>query len=258
MQQRSKMTNSAVEKFQCGVFESGDHKGEPKTQDTLWDGEVKGFGMRFSSKSRTRTYFFCYRVKGEKKETYVTIGRHNDPYRVDQARAKALELKAQMLSGVNPVAEAKRKQEDAERQTVLDKAQSTTLRQVMESYLVNKRTKHGPLRTATQLDMRRHSEKNLTSWLDEPVTAITRDKCLAKFTELSERAPQQANACMIYLRALLFYARELHATEDGQFPVLAVNPVTRLFKLKKPNPEKPSATRIPLNKIGACWNFLQK
>jgi hypothetical protein len=46
---QAKLTNAAVEKFTCGVFTSGKHKGESKPQDILWCGQVKGFGMRLSA-----------------------------------------------------------------------------------------------------------------------------------------------------------------------------------------------------------------
>jgi hypothetical protein len=51
---------------------------------------------------------------------------------------------------------------------------------------------------------------------------------------------------------------EMHATDDGQFPVRAINPVSRLWKLEKPSPDKPPDTRSPPDKVGACWNYLQK
>src|ERR1700736_4442680 len=91
--QRAKLTNGAVEQFQC---RSG------RKWDMLWDGDVKGFGMRLSAKSGTRTYFLQFRVKGSNAERQITIGRHSDPWRVDGARAKALELKAQMVNGLDP------------------------------------------------------------------------------------------------------------------------------------------------------------
>lgn len=260
---RKRLTNSSVEAFSCGVYGSGKRQGERKEQDTLWDSEVRGLGMRLSAKTGTRTYIFVHRVKGG-REVYVTIGRHNDGWRLGNGdprfdpRARAQELKLEMRRGVNPV-EREEQERAAERALqAKQKALGTTLQEVLEHYLIHHRTKHGPLRPATQKDMRRHCEKNLTEWLDKPVATITRDNCLAKFTELSARAPQQANLCMVYLRALLNHAREMHATDDGQFPVLAVNPVSRLWRLKKPNPEKPRDTRIPLSKLGACWNWLRK
>lgn len=250
---RMKLTNTVVERL---TFPAGatTETGKPLTQAVFWDTEVKGLGVRVSADGKTKAYVFQFRVKGSKQERNVTLGRHNDPLRIDQARAKALELKAQMVGGVetrSPRPSASRRQ--ASGRAMLDKALATNLRDVMEHYLLHRRTKHGPLRPATQKDIRRHCEVNLANWLDEPVATITRDRCLARFTELTARAPQHANACMVYLRALLNHAREMHATDDGQFPVLAVNPVSRLWKLKKPNPEKPKETRISLNKIGACW-----
>jgi integrase len=266
---RIKLTNTAVEKltFPVGIRTKHDNA---ITHFIFWDTEIKGLGVRLSANSKTKTYVLQHRVRSAKQERNISLGRHGDPvaladgslrrhaFGADDARTKALAHLAQLLNGVDPVVEAKRKREEEERRAAQQKAQSTTLREVLEHYLTHHRTKHGPLRAATQRDMRRHCENNLTTWLDEPVASITRDKCLARFTEISQRAPQQANACMTYLRALLNHAREMHATDDGQFPVLAVNPVSRLWKLKKPNPEKPRDTRIPLNKIGACWNWLQK
>lgn len=246
---RPKLTNSAVEKFQCR---------DGREQDTLWCGETRGFGVRVSSDGQTRTYFLQFRVKGTRTKRYITIGRHNDPWRVDDARAKAVGLKAQMLNGIDPVVEDERKQEEARSKAALNEATRASLREVMQHYLIHKRTKHGPLRPATQEDIRRHVETNLSAWADKPIAKITRDMCLVRFTELSARAPTQANQCMVYLRALLNHARELFATEDGEYPVLAVNPVTRMFKISSPNPSLPKTTRIPLNRVGAVWIMLQK
>lgn len=69
---RPKMTNTAVERFECR---------EGRKNDVLWDGDggVKGFGMRLSALSGVRTYFFQYRVKGSKQERAINIGRHNEP-----------------------------------------------------------------------------------------------------------------------------------------------------------------------------------
>lgn len=255
---RKKLTNTIVEAFAGGGrYTSGTKAGQLKEHDVLWDTEIKGLGVRYAMKSGTRSYIFQFRVKGQlNSEQTITLGRHNDPLRIDHARAKALELKAQMISGVNPIAEAKRKKDEAERQAALDKSLSTTLRAVIADYLENKRTKHGPLRPRSKRDIQ-DLEKRLATWLDEPVANITRDMCLAKFTAMSESTPTQANKMARNLRALLNHAREMHATDDGNFPILAVNPVSRMFKLRRPNPEKVSDTRIPLNKVGACWNWLR-
>jgi integrase len=63
---------------------------------------------------------------------------------------------------------------------------------------------------------------------------------------------------MSYLRALCNHARELRATEDDEYPVLPHNPVTKMFRLRKPDPEKVRTTRIPLEKVGAVGLMLEQ
>lgn len=262
---RKRLTNVMVEKFTCGVFTSGKFKGQPKPQDTIWDSEVKGFGCRLSAKMGTRTYVLVHRVKDTGKEVYITIGRHDDGWRLGSGdpqfdpRAKAQELKLKMRAGINPVEQAAQELAEKRARETRDTALATTLAQVTEHYLEHKRTKHGPLRLATKIDVRRHVEKNMSDWQDEPIASITRDKALAKFVAITERgAPSQANSCMVYLRALCNHAREMHVTPDGQYPILAVNPVTQMFRLRKPNPEKPRTGRVPLDRVGAVWSMLRK
>lgn len=245
-----KLTNSAVEKFVCP---------EGKKQAVKWDSETKGFGVRVTP-SGTRTYILQFRVKGSKQERQITIGRHNDPWRVDDARKKAGDIKKQMVEGTDPVLEAQRVKEEETKRAAQDKAQTVTLREIMNHYLTHKQTSHGtPLREASQRDIRRHVTINLADWADQPIANITRDMCLSRFAELSERAPGQANQCMVNLRALCNYASELYANEDGSYRILAVNPVQRMIKLRNGlNKETPKDGRIPLDRIGAVWNVLQK
>jgi integrase len=245
---RSKLTNGAVERFECR---------DGKAQDVLWDSEVRGFGLRLSRATGARTYILVYRVKGTNRERSISIGRHDDPWRVDQARARAIKLKSEMRDGIDPVEQERERQAQMRQQAARDEALSTTLREVMEDYLANRRTKHGPLRARTQQDIRTNCDSAFASWMDEPVASITRDRCLAKFTTLSERAPAAANLSFVYLRALLNHAREMHADEDGEYRLLSQNPVTRMFKLRKPNANKARDTRIPLDRVGACWNWLR-
>jgi len=246
---RPKLTNSSVEKFKCRLG---------RKQDRLWCGELRGFGVQVSADGATRTYFFDGRVKGRKDKRFIKIGRHNDPWRVDDARAIALELKTLMAKGIDPVEEEERKKKEAEKESTIEAALSETFRELMEDYVKNKRTKHGPLRPKTKADIRRHCNENLADWQDRPWARTTREMCLEKFRELSSRAPTQANGCVRYVRAMLNWDREKCATADGQYPVLPVNPVSRMFKLAKPNPSKPKDTRIPLKKVGACWLWLQE
>lgn len=255
MPNKIKLTTTAVERLcDAGIY---------------WDTQTHGLGVRVSDTGR-KTYFYKRRVKGSGKERSISLGRQGDPvlhngtvrsfpFGAEDARAKAAAVLAQLLAGVDPVAEQERKEAEAVALAQQDKAQSTTLRQMLEHYLVHRRTKHGALRQTTQSDIRKHIEGDLAKWLDLPMaTTITRDACLVRFTELSKHAPSSANLTMIYLRALCGHARELHAKEDGEYTIMATNPITRMFKLRKPNPKKARTRRIPLNKVGAVWLMLRR
>lgn len=245
----AKLTKERIEKFTCPPG---------RKQAVLWCSELRGFGVRATDKG-VKTYILQFRVKGTGQERQRSLGRYNDVTLYD-ARAEAEALKNAMRKGVDPAHEERRQREEREAQeaqaaaqAVKDEAQSVTLRHVMEEYLLNKRTRHGPLRAASKRDIERHMTTNLVDWLDQPVSTITRDK----FNELSERAPGQANQCFINLRALLNRARENYSTDDV-YPLLPFNPVERMFKLRKPNREEPRDRRIPIEKVGAVWHTLDK
>jgi integrase len=85
---RAKITKSAVDKMQ------------PWT--ALWDSEVKGFGCRRHG-TDGRHYLLRYRFNG--KQTFKKIGRHASPWTPDTARAEALRLLGQIVSGTNPAAQ---------------------------------------------------------------------------------------------------------------------------------------------------------
>ena len=238
-----------VEKFKCPPG---------KRYAFLWDAKVRGLAVRVSADGTTRTYLLQYRVKGSRQERQIKIGRHNDPYRIDQARAKAQALKAEMLGGVDPVIRDQQKADADKKAAVLTEAQTITLRQVMEHYLLHKRTRYGELRPASKRDIERHVTVNLADWADDPVSSIKRDACIERFDAISETSPSQAAQCFANLRALLNHARDMFETEDGEYPLLAVNPVQRMFKKRKPKPEKPKDTRIPLDRVRAVWAMVQQ
>lgn len=260
---RKKMTNAMVEAFTCR---------EGRKNDVLWDGGdggVKGFGMRLSAQTGTRTYIFQHRIKGSRQERQISICKHGDPWRVEAARKKAELLKAQFLGGVDPVTERQQKEGAKRKQAALDAALSTSLRTVMEHYLEHKRTKHGPLRPRTKQSIRDSIERYVPDWLDEPMAStVTRDACLVRFIKLSDNDINRktgqkgkkgaANQTMAYLRALANYARDLYEKEDGTPTIFALNPVTRMNKVRKLNPLKARKDRIPRDRIGTVWSMLRK
>ncbi|HEY4366809.1 MAG TPA: integrase family protein, partial [Steroidobacteraceae bacterium] len=249
--QRSKLTNSAIEKFVCR---------EGREQDALYCGELRGFGVKLSRRSGTKTFFLLGRVKGSKRERYISIGRFNAPYRVDQARTIALKLKAQMEEGTDPVEQREQKEAERQERAKLTDAQSATLQQMLDHYLEHKRTKRKkPLRPATKTDMRRSIETNLKAWLSLPVANLTRDMCYARFMELSKTAPVASNLTMVYLRSILNMAAEKYADEQGNFTILTTNPAARALKQAGGlNKEGASTRRIELARVGHVWLALKR
>jgi integrase len=82
----------------------------------LWDGELKGFGIKIAKGGR-KSYVCKYRVgNGRKAPTRrMTIGAHGSPWRVDQARAEARKLLGRAANGEDP---AKDKQDEKKQVTV--------------------------------------------------------------------------------------------------------------------------------------------
>jgi integrase len=62
---------------------------------------------------------------------------------------------------------------------------------------------------------------------------------------------------MVTLRALCNWAREQYASDD-EYPLLPVNPVTRMFKVRRKNPERARTRRLPIEKVGEVWAMLKK
>ena len=206
-------------------------------QTFVWCSQDHGFGVRLNA-SGTRTFVVQGRVDG--RERRVSIGRR-DVFTVDRARDRAREILRSMRMGIDPVAEKEKQAHMA-----------VTLRQAIADYGANKRTKNGPLKARTQMDIDAHSRRSFADWLDKPVTSITRDACADRFAELSKRGPTTANQAFRYLRSILNYARNRHWVDDE--PLLRHNPVDVLNYSW--HPAKARSERIPCDRIGAVWRML--
>lgn len=89
----------------------------PQEEDYfLWDGDLKGFGVKIAKGGR-KSYVCKYRVgNGRTAPTRrITIGAHGSPWTVDQARAEARKLLGRAANGEDP---AKEKQEEKKQITV--------------------------------------------------------------------------------------------------------------------------------------------
>ncbi|WP_342111035.1 site-specific integrase [Methylobacterium sp. SI9] len=84
MSDAKRITKSAVEAILPG--------------QTLWDAELKGFGVR--CQRRDRVYGLKYRLQGQQR--WFTIGKHGSPWTADQARREAKRLLGLVASGEDP------------------------------------------------------------------------------------------------------------------------------------------------------------
>jgi integrase len=79
----------------------------PDREVLLWDGDLKGFGLRVTPKG-VKSYVIQYRVGGGRGTSKrFTIGKHGSPYTPEAARKRAEELLRQAREGKDP-AQARR------------------------------------------------------------------------------------------------------------------------------------------------------
>lgn len=203
----------------------------------VWDAELRGFGIRLTPTAKT--YICQGRVNGRNRR--VSLGRHG-VITLLSARRKAQTVLAGFLDGVDP-SEVKKK----------DKALSMTLSGLVDLYIKEK----PDLKFNTTRDIRKHLKKNFSDWAGKPIVEITRDKVLGRFREITDRGSvAQANQAFRILRALLNFAKATQRI-DGK-PMLLENAVDILSDAKVWNRVPPRSGRIPMNQIGAVWNFIDE
>lgn len=206
----------------------------PLQEAFYWDDELKGFGIKVT---KTGIRFICQgRVNG--RERRITLGKYGI-FTTDQARKQARQFLQDMANGIDPVVERQKRE-----------AEQVTLGEIAAQYIKDRNLK--PL---TVDDINRHLNNIFSPFKDKPLKYITRDAVLKLFREKSEQSPAQANQAFRILRALINYAMATH--RPCGMPLIPENPVQVLSDAKIWNNIKPKNRRIPLDKIGKAYNFLQ-
>lgn len=80
---RVRLTKSVVDKMEAG--------------DTLWDADVRGFGIR--CQRQAKKYILKTRVNG--RQRWLTIGEHGSPWTPDTARKQAVSLLGDLHKGID-------------------------------------------------------------------------------------------------------------------------------------------------------------
>jgi len=228
------------------------------TNDNRSRTAIAGFGVRVTA-SGHKAYVVQARVNGASRR--VVLGSCDLLALVEaRKRAKGALTKLQ-IDGIDITAAKRAKVAEEKAKAIKSEAQRLTLREAMEQYLTQKRSRSGsPLKASSQRDVRRHVTKNFADWCDEPVANIKGKAVRTRFAELQARgAVQQAKQAMAVLRALLNWIRGQYATdedEDNPYPVLQVNPVQLLAKSGAMQPPEPRERIVPVDKVQAVWKML--
>ncbi len=183
----------------------------------VWDTEIKGFGLRVYPTSKT--YIVQKRVQG--RTVRVTIGAHG-VFTPEQAREEARKLLGDLSKHID-VNRAKREAAQAARR---ERVKSVTLEEACIAYKQNKTRAQNTVR-----DYEKAMRLGFSDWKDKPVREITRVMVERRFEKLSATSKAQANQMFRFLRALINFAKEKYADENGE-PLLPSNPCDRLKTLK--------------------------
>jgi len=199
------------------------------------DSSLRGFGLRVTPGSRA--YIVEARVNGVSRR--VSLGDHTR-LTASSARTKALRILSEMAAGKDPTVEKAKK-----------KIVGATLQEILEHYLSVR-----SLRPNTKRTYRYIVPRCLGDWMDQPVTAISREMVEKRHLELRRPTRQgtsgevQANVVMHILSTLLNFAAANYQI-DGK-PIILVNPVKRLSYNRQWYHERKRQTVIPDHKL-ADW-----
>ncbi|MBI1425580.1 MAG: DUF4102 domain-containing protein [Gammaproteobacteria bacterium] len=198
-----KLTNSSLTK-RCLPPAPGETGagGNPKRQRLYFDSEVKGFGVVVTRNDRldrdhTRAFFIQREVNGQPRR--VTLGRFPD-LSADEARKRAQEVVAQMLRGIDPNAEKRRR-----------RSRGITLEAAADDYK-SKPSKRGRSEKA-DLTQRNHDYflSVLNDWKRRPLGEIKRQDVLARHKRLTgDKGPVAANNVLRWFRAVYNAAMIVH------------------------------------------------
>jgi integrase len=141
----------------------------PSGQQLYWDtgdGSVKGLGVQCSGTTEIKSFVVKGNMNGRSHRN--TIGRVGE-MKLEEARAKARDMRASFRSGVNPRAA---------------QASGMTLRQAMDARLA---ARAASLKPRTIDSYRKEITRHLGDWLDIAVKDITTEMCAVKHKSIAAK-----------------------------------------------------------------------
>jgi integrase len=174
-------------------------------EETLWDTEVKGFGLRIRS-SGVKTYILHYRPGGGRKAPLrkFTIGRHGSPWTPDSARTEAERLLGLVRDGKDPAANRMAYRE------------APTVKELGERFIAEHAEAKRKPATAKQY------EYLLNQFIvpelgQKKVADVIRQDVMKLHTSMS-KTPYQANRVLALVSALFTFAERVGERQDNSNP----------------------------------------
>ncbi len=198
---------------------------------SLWDDELKGFGLRVWPSGR-KVYIVKCRIKG--RQRFITIGPHG-PVTAEQARVRAFEILSEAKGGRDPAKE-------------LDQARKApTMKGLGERFL----DEHVAVRCkpSTQAEYKRSVELFINPKIGtRKVTDIERQDITELHHGLSH-IPYQANRTLGVLSKMLSLAEAWGIRPDGSNPCLHVKKYVEQKRARFLSPEEFAALGKALREV---------
>ena len=206
-----------------------DTAGPARAQDgmakerTLWDGDVKGFGLRVSPKG-ARAFILMYRAGRGRAAPLrkITIGPFGSPWTVETARTEARRLLGEVAAQRDPAGEK------AEKRAVVKNGtpEKDTVRAAVEDWL-----KRDQAKRRTVGEVRRIMTRELLPvWGDRPLASICKREVIELIDGIADRgAPIAANRTLAYVRRFFNWcaSRDLIEANPAQYVAKPADEVRR-------------------------------
>lgn len=173
-----------------------------KSGQTVWDGELKGFGARCQKSAIT--FFLKCRYRG--RQRWVTIGRLGSPWSLESARREALRLLLGIADGNDPASGFRG-------------GDGTTVKEGIEQFL----KEHGPkLKPRTRAEYKRLCDQVLIPKLGKLLVDEDLRREVGRLHGGLARTPRKANLALMVFSSFISWAEKNRLRAEGQNPCRGV------------------------------------
>jgi integrase len=192
----------------------------------LWDGEVKGFGVRCRPSGAKH---YVLKLRAGRRQRWITIGRHGSPWTPDMARREALRLLGLRAGGRDPATERDRQKG------------AVTIAELADRFLRQHVARYCKARTQEEYQraVHRYIKPDLGH---HRITELTRAD-VAHFHHRHGDHPYQANRSLAVLSKMMTLAEAWGLRADG-------NPCRHIKKYREDKRER-YLTKDELRRLGA-------